>query len=341
MRAWVVESPGPLAARPLQLVEMPRPQPGAGEVLVRVRACGVCRTDLHVVEGDLPKRRPRVIPGHQVVGTVEAHGAGTTAPAIGARVGVAWVHRTCGVCRFCASRRENLCVMAEFTGWTRDGGFAEFITVPADFAHVLPDGFDDLQAAPLLCAGIIGYRSLCATGLTGDAMLGSRLGLYGFGAAAHVVIQLARACGAEVFVMTRDRARHQALARELGATWVGDAQQAPPQALDASIVFAPAGELVPPALAALDRGGTLVLAGIHMSPIPSLRYAALYHERVVRSVANNTRDDARAFLAQAAGIPVRTHVREYAFEAADRALHDLSTDAIRGAAVLRVASSRA
>ena len=337
MRAWVVESPAPLAARPLQLVEMPRPEPGVGEILVRVHACGVCRTDLHVVEGDLPQRRRRMIPGHQVVGTVAAHGAVTKTPAIGTRVGVAWLHRVCGACRFCASGRENLCEAAEFTGWTRDGGFAEFVVVPAEFAHVLPDGFDDLQAAPLLCAGIIGYRSLCATGLDGDAMLGSRLGLYGFGAAGHVVIQLARARGAEVFVMTRDRERHQALARELGATWVGGARDAPPQALDASIIFAPAGELVPPALAALDRGGTLVLAGIHMSPIPALHYTALYQERVVRSVANNTRDDARAFLAEAARIPVRTHVREYRFEAADQALHDLSTDAIRGAAVLRVA----
>jgi propanol-preferring alcohol dehydrogenase len=334
MRAWRLQTQAPIERAPLALVEVPRPEPGPGEVLVRVSACGVCRTDLHVVEGDLPLRRCPITPGHQVVGEVVAVGAGVGAPAPGARVGIGWVHATCGTCRFCRAGRENLCPDAEFTGWTRDGGFAEFVCAPAAFVHALPDGFADAQAAPLLCAGIIGYRSLRLTGL-GDAR-GARLGLYGFGAAGHVVIQLARARGFEVYVLTRDRARHQALAAELGAAWVGDAAARPPVALDAAIVFAPAGELVPPALAALEPGGTLVLAGIHMSPIPPLPYELLYRERVVRSVANNTRADAREFLADAARIPVRTAVRVYPLEDAQAALRDLRHDAVRGAAVVAV-----
>lgn len=336
MRAWVVNRQGPVEDGPLELVDIAVPEPGPSEVLVKIRACGVCRTDLHVIEGDLDARRDRVCPGHQIVGEVVAVGDDVTSPATGTRVGIAWLRRTCGTCRFCTSDRENLCERAEFNGWTHDGGFAEFAVAPAAFTYPLPDGFSDLAAAPLLCAGIIGYRSLALTSVTGSTedLRGMRLGLYGFGAAGHVVIQLARARGAEVYVCTRDRERHQALATDLGATWVGDATDAPPARLDASIVFAPAGELVPVALEALDDGGRLVLAGIHMSPIPRLPYRLLYRERVVRSVANNTRADGRAFLAEAARIPIETHVVQYSITDADRALRDLKHDAIRGAAVL-------
>ena len=313
------------------------PRPAAGEVLVRVTACGICRTDLHVVEGDLPARKSPVTPGHQVVGRLEASGAGFPLPA-GARVGIAWLRRTCGACRFCLSGRENLCDAPEFTGWTADGGFADYAVAPAGFVYELPEGFSDLEAAPLLCAGIIGFRALEATGLgrAPSGWRGSRLGLYGFGAAGHVAIQIARGRGAEVFVMTRDRERHQALAAELGAAWVGGAADRPPVTLDAAVIFAPAGELVPAALAALDKGGTLVLGGIHMSDTPPIPYELLYRERVVRSVANNTRDDGRAFLAEAARLPVRTHVRTFPLEEANEALVALKNDALRGAGVLVV-----
>jgi len=289
---------------------------------------------LHVVEGDLPQRRSQVTPGHQVVGEITGLGAGVLDLQIGERVGAAWLRRTCGDCRFCLSRRENLCERAEFNGWIANGGFTEYMIVPADFVYRLPDEFDDLQAAPLLCAGIIGYRSLRLTGIENGKWRGARLGIYGFGAAGHVVIQIARARGAQVYVCTRDRERHQALATELGASWVGDASDSPPVKLDASIVFAPAGELVPPALAALDKGGVLVLGGIHMSPIPSFDYSLLYDERVVRSVANNTRADGREFLDEAARIPLRTHVQEFRLEEANEALIALKHDAIEEAAVL-------
>lgn len=338
MRAAVLDKPGTVASRPLRLEDVPVPAPGPGEVLIRVRACGVCRTDLHIVEGELPMRKSPIIPGHQVVGTVEALGREVSGLSKGQRVGVAWLRHTCGQCRFCTSGRENLCERAQFTGWTNDGGYAELAVAPADFVYPIPEGFGDLEAAPLLCAGIIGYRSLRLTGLGGRraGWEGKRLGIYGFGAAGHVVIQLARARGAEVYVCTRDRERHQALAGELGAMWVGDASEAPPVKLDASIIFAPAGELVPPALEALDWGGVLVLGGIHMSPVPRLDYELLYHERVVRSVANNTREDGREFLAEAARIPVRTHVQTYPLDQANEALIALKTDAIKGAAVLVV-----
>lgn len=336
MRALVLDRPGPIGGRPLRLVERPEPAPAPGEVLVEVRACAVCRTDLHVVEGDLPVRRPGVVPGHQVVGVVAATGAGVAAPAVGERVGVAWLHRTCGACRFCRGGRENLCTAADFTGWTVDGGFADRLVAPADFVHALPPDIPDVQAAPLLCAGIIGWRALLRTGIGPDdpAWRGLRLGIYGFGAAGHVVLQVARARGAEVHVMTRDRDRHQALAGELGAASVGDAFAPPPVRLDAAIVFAPAGEIVPAALAAIDRGGTLVLGGIHMSPLPAMPYDLLYGERTLASVANNTREDARRFLAEAARIPVRTSVRAFALGEANEALAALAHDAIRGAAVL-------
>lgn len=341
MKAVVLDRPGPIESHPLRLTEVPTPIPGPGQVLVRVSACGVCRTDLHVVEGELPLRRSPLIPGHQIVGRVEVLGPGVTALGRGDRVGIAWLHRTCGVCRFCTGGRENLCEQGAFTGWSVDGGYAEFTLADAEFVYPIPDGFDDLQAAPLLCAGIIGYRSLRLTGL-GErpggrgGWAGLRLGLYGFGAAGHVVIQLARARGAEVYVCTRDRERHQALAAELGAVWVGGAAEVPPVKLDASIIFAPAGELIPPALAALDKAGVLVLGGIHMSPVPEMAYSLLYDERVVRSVANNTRQDGREFLAEAARVPVNTRTRVFPLDQTGEALMALKHDAIGGAAVVAV-----
>ena len=334
MKACVLKSPARIDSRPLEFQETRTPAPGDDELLLRVNACGICRTDLHIVEGDLAPRRPRVIPGHQVVGEVAGLGADVKSFAPGQRVGVAWLHRTCGQCRYCRAGRENLCERAEFTGWTTNGGYAEYVLAPAGFVYSLPDGFDDLQAAPLLCAGIIGYRSLRFTGIEEGKWSGARLGIYGFGAAGHIVIQIARARGAEVYVCTRDRERHQKLASELGATWVGGAADEPPVKLDGSIIFAPAGELVPVALKALDKGGVLVLGGIHMSTIPSFEYSLIYGERIVRSVANNTREDGREFLAEAARIPVRTSVQTFALEEANDALIALKHDAIRGAGVL-------
>lgn len=342
MKACILERPAPVDERPLQLADVPAPTLCEDQLLVRVSACGVCRTDLHVVEGELPARLSPLIPGHQIVGRVAGAGARVEGFREGERVGVAWLHRTCGVCRFCRAGRENLCESPQFTGWTAQGGFAEYAVVPAPFAYRLPEGFTDLQAAPLLCAGIIGYRALRLTNLGEDeSWAGARLGIYGFGAAGHVAIQLARARGAEVYVSTRDRERHQSLASELGAAWTGGAAEGPPARLDAAIIFAPAGELVPAALKALDKGGTLVLGGIHMSTIPPIEYALLYGERVVRSVANNTRGDGREFLAEAARVPVRTHVQTFPLEGANEALAALKHDAVRGAAVLLIGADKA
>jgi propanol-preferring alcohol dehydrogenase len=334
MRALLLDAPAPIETHPLRLASVPVPEVGPQQVRIRVRACGVCRTDLHVVEGDLEARRSPIIPGHQVVGVIDALGEQVSGRRVGERVGVAWLHRTCGICAFCQSERENLCDSPDFTGWTVHGGFAEYLVAPAEFTYPLPDGFDDLQAAPLLCAGIIGYRCLRQTEIRDWS--GARLGIYGFGAAGHVAIQIARARGAEVYVCTRDRDKHQALAEELGAAWTGNTFEAPPVPMDASIVFAPAGEIVPPALSHLDKGGTLVLGGIHMTPIPEFRYELLYGERVVRSVANNTREDGHAFLAEAASVPVQTHVERFSLEDANLALEQLQHDGIRGAAVLTV-----
>lgn len=334
MKAWILNTPAPVSEHPLTIAEMSVPTPSEDELLLRVTACGICRTDLHVVEGELPVLRSPLIPGHQIVGRVAAVGSRVEDFVIGDRVGVAWLNRTCGVCDFCIAGRENLCEQAMFTGWTVDGGYAEYAVAPAAFSYRLPDNFDDTEAAPLLCAGIIGYRCLRLTGLSLDEWKGARLGLYGFGAAGHVCIQLARARGAEVYVCTRDRERHQALARELGATWVGDATDEPPVKLHASIIFAPAGELVPVALKAIRKGGTVVLGGIHMSSIPSFDYSLIYGERVVRSVANNTREDGREFLLEAARIPVRTHTEVFSFNQANEALIALKSDSIRGAGVL-------
>ncbi|HKZ79581.1 MAG TPA: zinc-dependent alcohol dehydrogenase family protein [Pyrinomonadaceae bacterium] len=333
MRAWILKTPGPVSARPLTLTEIPVPTPGDDELLLQVKACGICRTDLHVVEGELPIHRSPLIPGHQIVGRVVKLGARVEQFGVGDRAGIAWLSRTCGECMFCLAHRENLCEQALFTGWTVDGGYAEYAVAPAAFSYQLPESFDDLQAAPLLCAGIIGYRCLRLTGLDKSEWMGARLGLYGFGAAGHVCIQVANARGAQVYVCTRDR-KHQALAAELGAAWVGDASAEPPVKLDASIIFAPSGDLVPPALKALRKGGALVLGGIHMSKIPSFDYALIYGERMVRSVANNTRNDGREFLEEAAHIPVRTHIQQFSFAQANEALLALKGDSIRGAGVL-------
>ncbi len=330
MKACILESAGPVETNPLRFSEAPVPDPHTHEVLVRVRACGVCRTDLHVVEGELPPRKRPVIPGHQVVGTVERRGVGASRFDVGARVGVAWLHRTCGVCEYCRSGRENLCANAVFTGYTVDGGYAEYIVAPENFVYPIPDGFSDMAAAPLLCAGIIGFRSLRVSGIAA----GGVLGLYGFGAAAHVAIQVARHWGVRVYAMTRDE-RHRQLARDLGAEWAGAADDQPPDKLDAAIIFAPAGELVVSALRVLKKGGTVALGGIYMSPIPAMDYNLLYHERVVRSVANNTRQDGEDFLKIAAEIPIHTRVQEFELADANAALNALKHDAVRGAAVLR------
>jgi alcohol dehydrogenase, propanol-preferring len=332
MKACVLHAPAAIETNPLKYGDVAMPQPKSGEVLVRVRACGVCRTDLHVIEGELPPRKSPVIPGHQVVGIVERQGENARRFKIGDRVGIAWLHRTDGTCEYCRSGAENLCDNPLFTGYSVDGGYAEFIVAPEDFAYAIPEGFPDEHVAPLLCAGIIGFRSLRLSGIKA----GGRLGFYGFGAAAHVAIQVARHWGVEVFASTRD-ARHQKLALELGAAWAGGTFDEPPKKLDAAIVFAPAGEIVPAALKALKKGGTLVLGGIHMSPIPSFEYDLLYQERMIRSVANNTRKDGDDFLRVAAEIPIRTHVQIVPLSEANLALNALKNDAIPGAAVLRVA----
>ena len=329
MRACLLHSVSPIEKDPLDFTEAPRPEPSEGEVLVRVKVCGVCRTDLHVVEGELPPRKSPVIPGHQVVGVVERVGVGARRFRPGARVGVPWLHSADETCEYCRAGMENLCDHPTFTGYTVDGGYAEYAAAPEKFVYPIPESFADEQAAPLLCAGIIGFRCLRLSGIKA----GGRLGFYGFGNAAHVAIQVARYWGAEVYACTRG-ASHQKLARELGAVWAGEASEQPPAALDAAILFAPAGELVPPALKALKKGGVLVLGGIHMSPIPQFDYELIYHERVMRSVANNTRQDGEDFLRVAAEIPIRTQVTLYPLREANRALNDLKRDRVNGAAVL-------
>ncbi|MGV0746367.1 zinc-binding alcohol dehydrogenase family protein [Mycolicibacterium sp. XJ870] len=331
MAAWQVVSPGPVSSRPLQRVTVPRPEPGADDLLVAVRACGVCRTDLHIAEGDLAVHRPRVIPGHEVIGEVVTVGANARGVfSAGDRVGVAWLRHTCGRCGYCTRGRENLCPRSLYTGWDADGGYAEFTTVPAAFAHRLPGGYSDTELAPLLCAGIIGYRALLRT----DLPAGGRLGIYGFGGSAHLTAQVALAQGARVHVMTRSEPA-RALALALGASSAQGASEMPPEPLDAAILFAPAGELVPPALAALDRGGVLAVAGIHLSDIPGLNYQQhLFQEREIRSVTANTRADARDFLAFVAEHRIEVTTPQYSMARADQALDDLSTGRISGAAVL-------
>jgi propanol-preferring alcohol dehydrogenase len=332
MKAWVVQRPGPIDEGPLAFVERPLPEPGPDEVRVRVATCGVCRTDLHLAEGDLTPHGQQVVPGHEIVGVVDRLGPGAARFGLGERVGIAWLRRTCGTCRFCRRGDENLCVDPRFTGWDADGGYAEYALVDENYAYRLPDAFDDEQAAPLLCAGIIGFRALRRSAVPP----GGRLGIYGFGGSAHLATQVALAEGATVHVMTRSpEARELALA--LGAASAGDTFEPPPEPLDSAIVFAPAGEIVPAALAALDRGGTLALAGIHLTDIPTLRYDDhLFQERQARSVTANTRRDGEEFLAIAERIGIRVATVAYPLEHADSALRDLAHHAFTGAAVLRV-----
>jgi alcohol dehydrogenase, propanol-preferring len=330
-RAQQLSAAAPVASRPLTLVERAAPEPAPGEARVRVHACACCRTDLHVVEGELDLPHLPVVPGHQVVGVVDALGEGSTALAVGERVGVAWLHHTDGVCEFCRRGEENLCVAADFTGWTVDGGYADHVTVPEDFVVRLPENLDDLEAAPLLCAGVIGYRALRRA----EVQPGDRVALLGFGASAHLALQVLRHWDCEVVVMTRGE-QHRDLARELGASWVGGEADPPPVACDRAVVFAPAGDLVPVALAAVRAGGTVSLAGIHMSDIPAMPYDLLWHERSLRSVANMTRADAQEFMDLAAVAGVRAECEVFPLEAANDALAAIKGDAVRGAAVLRI-----
>lgn len=334
MRAWQVVRPAPIDTHPLAFAELPVPQPRRSEVLVRVRCCGVCRTDLHIAEGDLAVRRPRVVPGHQIVGVVEATGEGASRFRVGDRIGIPWLRHTCGTCRFCMRGLENLCPNARFTGWDADGGYAEHAVVDENYAYELPDSFADESAAPLLCAGIIGYRALRRAQLPPEG----RLGIFGFGASANIAAQVAIHEGATVHVATRSQ-RARDLALELGATSVGEPRERPPEPLDAAILFAPAGELVPIALEALGPGGTLSIAGIHLSPIPKLDYAThLFDERGIVSVTANTRADGEAFLELAARIPLRVVTTAFDLSEADVALAALARGELAGTGVVRVST---
>jgi len=334
VKAWVVQQPGPLSGRPMRLVERAEPEPATGEVLVAVDSCGVCRTDLHLAEGDLVPRSPSTVPGHEIVGRVQRRGSGADRFEVGERIGIAWLRHTCGSCPACRRGAENLCRESRYTGWDADGGFAEFAVVPEAFAYRLPASWDDEHVAPLLCAGIIGYRALKRA----DLPPGGRLGIYGFGASAHLTAQVALRQGATVHVLTRSPDARR-LALNLGVQSVGDAYDTPPELLDAAILFAPVGDLVPAALAALDDAGTLAIAGIHLSDIPVLNYQRhLFRERQVRSVTSNTRVDGEEFLALAATFDLTVTTTSYDFEQADEALADLATDRVNGAAVVRIAT---
>jgi propanol-preferring alcohol dehydrogenase len=334
MKACLLHTITPIEQNPLELVEAPQPKPGANEVLVKVSVCGVCRTDLHVIEGELSRQVLPIIPGHQVIGRVEMVGADVTRLKIGDRVGIPWLHKTCGVCEYCRDGKENLCENAIFTGWLVNGGYAEYAVAPADFVYPIPEAFSDEEAAPLLCAGIIGFRSLRLSGATGPS-IGKRLGIYGFGAAAHIAIQVARHWGMDVYAFTRDERRRR-FALDLGAAWAGGSDDEPSVKLDSAIIFAPAGELVISALKVLKKGGCIALGGIHMSQIPPIDYQLLYQERVLRSVANNTRQDGLDFLRVAAEIPIRTQTQAFDLAEANAALNALKHDAVRGAAVIKV-----
>ncbi|HEV8031302.1 MAG TPA: zinc-dependent alcohol dehydrogenase family protein [Stellaceae bacterium] len=325
MRAQVLRAP----RQQLETADLPRPEPGPGQVLIAVRACAVCRTDLHILDGELTQPKLPLVPGHEIVGTVIETGAGVDRFAVGDRVGVPWLGWTCGVCEFCRSGRENLCDNARFTGYQIDGGYAELTVADQRYCFAIPAGFDDIAAAPLMCAGLIGYRTLR---LAGD---GERIGIYGFGAAAHIIAQVARHQGRRIFAFTRPGdAAAQDFARGLGAVWAGGSEEMPPEPLDAALIFAPVGVLVPAALAATRKGGTVVCGGIHMSDIPSFPYRLLWEERVVRSVANLTRADAEEFLALAPNAGIRTATQTYPLADANRALTDLRRGALQGAAVL-------
>jgi propanol-preferring alcohol dehydrogenase len=331
MQAWVVERPGPIDNGPLRQVRRTVPEPGPGEVLVKVEACGICRTDLHLAEGDLPPKHPGVIPGHQAVGTITGVGptSDDTPVGVGDRVGIAWLRGTCGVCEFCRRGAENLCPRSKYTGWDADGGFAQYAVVPQDYAYVLPKDRPAAELAPFLCAGIIGYRSL----LRANLPPGGRLGIYGFGSSAHLTAQLAAAQGAELFVLTRGE-RNRRLARELGAAYVGETADRPPVALDSAIVFAPAGDVVPYALEATKPGGTVAVAGIYLSDVPALNYERhLFHERDLRSVTSNTRRDGEELFRLISRLQVRPHLTTIPFDAVDRGLADVAHGRAAGSLV--------
>jgi alcohol dehydrogenase, propanol-preferring len=332
MRAMTLGKPGPIESSPLSIANLPLPSPGPGEILVRVRTCGVCRTDLHVSEGDLPQRHPRIVPGHEIVGVVDSLGSSCERFKPGERVGIAWLRETCGRCAYCLGGRENLCPSARFTGWDHDGGYAEFAVVSERFAYSLPPAIDDEHTAPLLCAGIIGFRAIKRAAI----VPGMTVGIYGFGGSAHLALQVLKHWDCTVFVMSRGGI-HRDLARGLRADWIGDAAEAPPAPLDAAILFAPAGSLVPRALESLGRGGVLAIAGIYLSEIPPLNYERmLFYERELRSVTANTRADGEEFLRIAGEIPIQTSTVPFELEQANRALQMLKHDELRGAAVLRV-----
>ncbi|MCF6387252.1 zinc-binding alcohol dehydrogenase family protein [Mycobacterium sp. MBM] len=331
IKAWVVREPGPIESGPMHYEDKPLPSPRPGELLVQVRTCGVCRTDLHVSEGDLAPHSASITPGHEIVGTVAAFGPGVAGYSVGDRVGIAWLRQTCGICRYCRRGAENLCPQSLYTGWDSDGGYAEYATVPAAFAYRLPPGYTDVELAPLLCAGIIGYRALQRAGLP----KGGRLGIYGFGGSAHLTAQIALAQGATVHVMTRGE-QAQRLALDLGAASATGAYDEPPEPLDSAVLFAPVGDLVPVAMRALDRGGILSIAGIHLSDVPVLNYQReLFYEREIRSVTANTRADGHAFLRFAAEHHLAVTTHEYPLAAAQQALVDLKAGRFDGAAVLR------
>lgn len=329
MKAQILRQTKPVEQKPLEPADLPVPEPGPRQIRLQITACGVCHTDLHVVEGDLILPRLPIVPGHQIVGFVDALGREVTQFEEGDRAGAIWLYRTCGKCGFCKTNRENLCEKAEFTGFHADGGFAEYMVVDAAFAYPLPHDLPDEQAAPLLCGGVIGYRALRLS----EVEPGQTLGLFGFGNSAHITIQVARHWGCSVFVFTRSPS-HQKHAKELGAEWVGTADDAPPREIDAGIIFAPAGELVPKALKALGKGGTIALAGIHMSHIPEMPYDLIYGERCLRSVANSTRRDARELLQLAAEIPVRTDVTAFPLDEANEILLAMKESRFNGDAVL-------
>jgi len=332
MKAMVLDRLAPIEERPLRLLDLPDPTPRSGEIRVRVRACGVCRTDLHVIEGDLPRHTLPIVPGHQVVGEVDALGPGATEFSVGDRVGIAWLRGTCGACEYCERGDENLCPDSRYTGYHADGGYAELAVVPEAYAYRIPDGYDEVAAAPLLCAGIIGYRALQRA----DVPPAGRLALYGFGSSASVVLQLALHRGSDVYVVTRGES-HRQLAREMAAHWVGEAGERPPELVDSAIIFAPAGEIVPEALEAVRKGGTVAMAGIYMTPVPSLDYEAhLFHEKNLRSVEANTRADGRGLLREAAEAGVRARITRFPLAEANEALIRLKQDRIDGSAVLVV-----
>lgn len=330
MQAMRLEELGPIEGSPLRLTHLPDPWPEPNEVRIRVSYCAICRTDLHVIEGDLPKKGLPLVPGHQAVGVIDMVGRDCRKFSVGQRVGVAWLRYVCGTCLYCQSGQENLCDVAKFTGYHADGGFAEYCVAPENFVYAIPEIFSGPEAAPLLCAGIIGYRALKRA----ELIKGGTLGLFGFGSSAHVVLQLARARGCRVYVVTRGE-KHRELAKKLGADWVGESPFDLPRKLDSAILFAPAGDLVPPILASLRKGGTLALAGIYLTDIPVLQYERhLFYEKTIRSVTSNTRQDGLELLAEAAAIPIKPEVTLYPFAEANRALQDLKADRIKGSAVL-------